>query len=83
MIPRTTGEFTGGNLMRRICLFVVLFLITVLPNEVYAAPFQNGSFELPDGRDAGTVSAVSTYITGWTVEDGTVDYWGNLAMVAC
>jgi choice-of-anchor C domain-containing protein len=77
MIPRMTEEFTGGNPMRRIFLFIVSILIAGLSREVYAAPFQNGSFELPGGRDAGTVYAVSTFITGWTVEDGTVDYWNQ------
>jgi len=49
-------------------LFIVLFLIGGLSSQVYGAPFQNGSFELPGNTDAGPLYAGSTFITGWTVE---------------
>ena len=63
--------------MKRIFLFIVSFLIAGLSSEVYATPFQNGSFELPGARDAGPLYAGSTFITGWTVEDGSIDYWNQ------
>ncbi len=53
-----------------------------------ASPFQNGSFENPTGTAVGSFSTLTagtptaTWITGWTVGAGTIDWVGTLWQAA-
>jgi choice-of-anchor C domain-containing protein len=55
-----------------------LLLVSVLSGAAFAAPFQNGSFELGGIGSCNTydVPAGSTLITGWTVSVGNIDWEG-------
>ncbi|MBK7470168.1 MAG: choice-of-anchor C family protein [Betaproteobacteria bacterium] len=55
-----------------------LLLVSVLSGAAFAAPFQNGSFELGGIGPCNTydIPAGSTLITGWTVSVGNIDWEG-------
>lgn len=55
-------------------LLVLSLLLATAP--AHALPFQNGSFELAQGP-SGTLATGSTFITGWVVGGGTIDYLNN------
>jgi hypothetical protein len=63
----------GGATMNRISVLALM----VLPMAVWAAPFQNGSFEL-GGTPCNTFNLPAGYtgITGWTVSVGNIDWYG-------